>query len=117
MNAEDLVIAFKRNMSKLSGTERRRAIESIRNVIRAAMYEDAAGSAYEVEPCPRCGSAATVKKGKAGNGEQRYLCRGCGRTFGMGSERILVQVVQDLHGCRSGRCRAHGRAAVCEREL
>lgn len=117
MNAEDLVIAFKRNMSKLSGTERRRAIESIRNVIRAAMYEDAAGSAYEVEPCPRCGSAATVKKGKAGNGEQRYLCRGCGRTFGMGSERILVQVVQDLHGCRRGRCRAHGRAAVCEREL
>ena len=98
-------------------TERRRAIESIRNVIRAAMYEDAAGSAYEVEPCPRCGSAATVKKGKAGNGEQRYLCRGCGRTFGMGSERILVQVVQDLHGCRRGRCRAHGRAAVCEREL
>lgn len=30
-----------------------------------------------------------MKKGKAGNGEQRYLCRGCGRTFGMGSERIL----------------------------
>lgn len=105
MNAEDLVIAFKRNMSKLSGTERRRAIESIRNVIRAAMYDDAAGS------------AAIVKKGKAGNGEQRYLCRGCGRTFGMGSERILVQVVQDLHGCRRGRCRAHGRAAACEREL
>lgn len=30
-----------------------------------------------------------VKKGKSKNGEQRYLCRGCGRTFGMGSERIL----------------------------
>ena len=30
-----------------------------------------------------------MKKGKSKNGEQRYLCRGCGRTFGTGSERIL----------------------------
>ena len=89
MNAEDLVIAFRRNMAKLSGAERRRAIESVRDVIRAAAFDDAAGSACEVERCPRCGSVAVVKKGKSKNGEQRYLCRGCGRTFGMGSERIL----------------------------
>ena len=89
MNAEDLVITFKRDMAKLSGTERRRAIESVRDVIRAAEFDDAAGSAYEVERCPRCRSAAVVKKGKSRNGEQRYLCRGCGRTFGMGSGRIL----------------------------
>ena len=42
MNAENLVITFKRDMAKLSGTD-----------------------------------------------DQRYLCRGCGRTFGMGSGRIL----------------------------
>ena len=89
MNAEDLVLNFKKGMANLSKTERRRAIESVRDVIRAAAFDDAAGSAYEIERCPRCGSAAVVKKGKAGNGEQRYLCRGCGRTFGMGSERIL----------------------------
>lgn len=89
MNAEDLVITFKRNMAKLSRAERRRAIESVRDVIRAAAFDDAADSAYEVECCPRCGSAAVVKRGKAANGEQRYLCRGCGRTFGMGSGRIL----------------------------
>lgn len=89
MNADDLVITFKRNMAKLSGAERRRAIKSVRNAIRAAAFDDAAGSSCKVECCPRCGSAAVVKKGKAGNGEQRYLCRGCGRTFGMGSERIL----------------------------
>ena len=89
MNAEDLVITFKRNMTKLSGAERRRAIESVRDVIRAAAFDDAADSAYEVECRLRCGSAAVVKKGKAGNGEQRYLCRGCGRTFGMDSGRIL----------------------------
>ena len=33
MNAEDLVITFKRNMAKLSRAERRRAIESVRDVI------------------------------------------------------------------------------------
>lgn len=78
MNAEDLVIAFRRNMAKLSGAERRRAIESVRDVIHAAAFDDAAGSACEVERCPRCGSVAVVKKGKSKNGEQRYLCRGCG---------------------------------------
>ena len=55
MNAEDLVITFKRNMAKLSRAERRRAIESVRDVIRAAAFDDAAGSTYEVERCPRCG--------------------------------------------------------------
>lgn len=92
MNAEDLVLNFKKGMANLSKTERRRAIESVRDVIRAAAFDDAAGSAYEIERCPRCGSAAVVKKGKSKNGEQRYLCRGCGRTFGMGSERILGTV-------------------------
>ena len=58
-------------------------------MIRTAAFDDAAGSAYEIERCPRCGSVAVVKKGKSKNGEQRYLCRGCGRTFGMGSGRIL----------------------------
>lgn len=89
MNAEDLVLNFKKGMASLSKTERRRAIESVRDVTRAAAFDDAAGSAYEIERCPRCGSVAVVKKGKSKNGEQRYLCRGCGRTFGMGSERIL----------------------------
>ena len=89
MNAEDLVLNFKRDMANLSRTERRRAIESVRDVIRAAAFDDAAGSAYEVERCPRCGSVAVVKKGKSKNGEQRYLCRGCGRTFGIGGGRIL----------------------------
>lgn len=52
MNAEDLVITLKKNMAKLSKSERRRAIESVRDIIRAAMFDDAAGSGYEVERCP-----------------------------------------------------------------
>lgn len=73
MNAEDLVITLKKNMAKLSKSERRRAIESVHDIIRAAMFDDAAGSGYEIERCPRCGSVAIVKKGKSGNGEQRSI--------------------------------------------
>lgn len=89
MNAEDFIVSFKRDMAALSRTERLRAIESVRDVLRAALFDDAAGVRYDAESCPRCGSIAVVKKGKSGNGDQRYLCRDCGRTFGLGSERIL----------------------------
>ena len=89
MNADDLVITLKKNMAKLSKSERRRAIESVRDIIRAAMFDDAAGSGYEMERCPRCGSVAIVKKGKSRNGEQRYLCRDSGRTFSGSTDRIL----------------------------
>lgn len=89
MNAEDLVINLKKNMAKLSKSERCRAIESVRDIIRAAMFDDAAGSGYAMERCPRCGSVAIVKKGKSRNGEQRYLCRDCGRTFSGSTDRIL----------------------------
>lgn len=64
MNADDLVITLKKNMAKLSKSERRRAIESVRDIIRAAMFDDAAGSGYAIKRCPRCGSVAIVKKGK-----------------------------------------------------
>ena len=40
MNAEDLVLNFKKGMANLSKTERRRAIESVRDVIRAAAFDD-----------------------------------------------------------------------------
>ena len=60
MNAEDLVLNFKKGMANLSKTERRRAIESVRDVIRAAAFDDAAGSAYEIERCPRCGVSVNI---------------------------------------------------------
>lgn len=89
MDADDLVITLKKSLAKLSRTERRKAVELVGDVVRAAMFDDAAGDGYEVEHCPRCGSVAIVKKGKSRNGEQRYLCRGCGRTFSGSTDRIL----------------------------
>ncbi|MGH2588356.1 MAG: transposase [Dehalococcoidia bacterium] len=32
-------------------------------------------------PCPRCGHSRTVRTGRT-RGRQRWLCAGCGRTFG-----------------------------------
>ena len=89
MDADDLVITLKKSLAKLSRTERRKAVELVGDVVRAAMFDDAAGDGYEVERCPRCGSVAIVKKGKSRSGEQRYLCRDCGRTFSGSTDRIL----------------------------
>ena len=89
MDADDLVITLKKSLAKLSRTERRKAVELVGDVVRAAMFDDAAGDGHEVERCPRCGSVAIVKKGKSRNGEQRYLCRDCGRTFSGSTDRIL----------------------------
>ena len=89
MDADDLVITLKKSLAKLSRTERRKAVELVGDVVRAAMFDDAAGDGYEIERCPRCGSTAVVKKGKSKNGDRRYLCRGCGRTFSGSTGRVL----------------------------
>lgn len=89
MDADDLVITLKKCLAKLSRTERRKAVELVGDVVRAAMFDDAAGDDYEIERCPRCGSTAVVKKGKSKNGDRRYLCRGCGRTFSGSTGRVL----------------------------
>lgn len=89
MDADDLVITLKKSLAKLSRTERRKAVELVGDVVRAAMFDDAAGEDYEIERCPRCGSTAVVKKGKSKNGDRRYLCRGCGRTFSGSTGRVL----------------------------
>jgi transposase-like protein len=39
-------------------------------------------ASVEHPPCPRCGAAQVVKDGHLRSGQQRWQCRGCGRTFG-----------------------------------
>ena len=33
-------------------------------------------------PCPRCGAVHVAKEGHTPKGQQRWQCRGCGKTFG-----------------------------------
>lgn len=58
-------------------------------VLRRAIAEDLAASACgEPDRCPRCGCPAFVRKGRDSSG-QRWLCRGCGRTFGARTFSLL----------------------------
>lgn len=50
MNAEDLVATFKRDMAKLSGAERRRAIESVRTARWPADRPEAIGPSRLTRP-------------------------------------------------------------------
>lgn len=89
MRADDFITSFKSAFAELKPRERAHAISSIRDIINAAMFDEAAGIGFQAERCPRCGSLRVVKKGKTGNGEQRWVCKDCRRTFGMGTARIL----------------------------
>ena len=60
--------------------EKRRLAEALRQ----AIAEELASGGGEPDRCPRCGCPAFVRKGRDAAGRQRWLCRGCGRTFGAG---------------------------------
>lgn len=58
--------------------------------LKAAIAEDLAICAHdEPDRCPRCGCPSFVRKGCDASDEQRWLCRGCGRTFGMKTLGLL----------------------------
>ena len=59
--------------------ERAEAAEELRRLIAADRAEGAAGR--EAGRCPRCGCPSVVRRGRDGRGRQRWLCRGCGRSF------------------------------------
>lgn len=42
-----------------------------------------------VSSCPRCACHHIVKKGYSPTGGQRYLCKGCHRTFGASTHKVL----------------------------
>ena len=59
-------------------------------LLEAVAGEMPAGA--EEEPpaaCPRCGCPRTVRRGRDAEGEQRRLCRGCGRSFRASTGRVL----------------------------
>ena len=67
--------------------EKRRLAEALRQ----AIAEELASGGGEPDRCPRCGCPAFVRKGRVAAGRQRWLCRGCGRTFGAGTLGLLAR--------------------------
>lgn len=77
-------------LDSLSASERQKALDELRSVMLDAMYRMERESAdSDVKCCPRCGCVEIVRKGKAKDGSQRYLCHGCGRTFGVRTGRVV----------------------------
>ena len=85
--------------------------------LKAMVMEELSGAAGDPEACPRCGRAHVVRKGRGADGSQRWLCRGCGRTFNAGTRRLLASsklpaaawsrfVELSLEGASIARCAA-----------
>lgn len=76
-----------REMESLTLSEKRRLAAAA----QAAVARELAGVPEAPASCPRCGSARFVRKGRGRDGSQRWLCRGCGRTFSAGTMSLLGQ--------------------------
>lgn len=76
-----------REVEALTAGQRRELAALLRRLIAEEM-SPGDGDAAE---CPLCHCAHVVRKGKARDGSQRWLCRGCARTFGRSTMRVLRQ--------------------------
>lgn len=68
--------------------QKRSLIGALKGAVLAQMSAVPVGDPAE---CPRCHHAHVVRKGHAADGSQRWLCRGCGRTFGRSTRGLLAQ--------------------------
>lgn len=68
--------------------QKKSLIECLKGAVLAQMSSVHAGDPSE---CPRCHHGHVVRKGRDGKGRQRWLCRGCGRTFGTSTLGLLAQ--------------------------
>lgn len=67
--------------------ERERMLELLLEAMERELPEEGEGSP---SCCPRCGHGHVVRRGRDADGGQRWLCRGCGRTFGPSTGRVLA---------------------------
>lgn len=76
-------------ISKLNHKEKLELIA----LLRSAIAEELAAENPIEEPryCPFCGCPKFTRKGHGRNGEQRYLCHGCARTFSARSLGLLAR--------------------------
>lgn len=81
---ENIVSQFAR---QLTLAEKMDLLEELK---RAIAEELACAHAGDPHACPRCGSPRFVRKGRDADGSQRWLCRGCGRTFSRKTGGVLA---------------------------
>ena len=81
---KDMILQFVDQMTHEEKLELQVALE------RATAEEMVPAPDGDIAACPRCGCPEFVKKGHGRRGEQRWLCRGCGRTFGPATRGLLA---------------------------
>lgn len=59
--------------------------------LRQMIAEELAAPGGEPATCPHCGCTEFVRRGRDARGAQRYLCRGCARSFTARSRGLLAQ--------------------------
>ena len=95
---KDMILQFVTQMTHEEKLELQTALEK-------AIAEEMVPKPGNVELCPRCGCPDFVKKGHGRKGEQRWLCRGCGRTFGPATRGLLAKSKLDAAAWREfARC-------------
>lgn len=95
-------------IQELTLGDKRRLIEATK---AAVARELGFGAGDAPAACPRCGSADFVRKGHGRDGSQRWLCRGCGRTFSRKTMGLLAlsKLPPETWGCTwRGCCRQEG---------
>lgn len=63
-------------VARMTNPERKMMIERLRELIAEELSDPG-----EPDRCPHCGCREKVRKGHGADGSQRWLCKGCARTF------------------------------------
>ena len=83
---KDIVSQF---AMQLTLAEKRELVAELKGAIAEELASRASGPA-DPSRCPRCGSPSLVRKGRDHDGGQRWLCRGCARTFSARTRGLLA---------------------------
>lgn len=65
--------------------------EALANDLKSMIAEELAAAPGEPRRCPHCGSPSFVRKGRGPDGSQRWLCRGCARTFSAKTKGLIAR--------------------------
>lgn len=85
---EEAVENILEHVGELSREEKVELLEALRNALAEELSCAAPG---EPRACPWCGCGDFAKRGRDADGSQRWLCRGCARTFSAKSASLLAR--------------------------
>lgn len=79
-----------KQLSKEDPKSIRKLIETLENLFKEKT-QSLDSDDYEIVCCPHCGSIHFKKNGTDKNGRQRFMCKDCGKTFGVTNNSILYR--------------------------